>query len=262
MKKIILCLIFSIFFTSLFCNQETTSSNDVTSEVEIESIELEQTEDSETTKTSLFGKKFTATKNFKNFVSQLDFVLNLQTAVYLNTESKLVSAPSPILYPITVGVLWPNYTFLSVQPSISFFMMNSLWYNEKALPAEIENRTATSYCLFINIPIVFSLYLKQSRVQLSGGAGILLPITTLASGVKSTDSGTSGSAASDVSKIQKYYFSNARFFYITTEFSWLFDVTSKLKVGPVINFHIPVGSIINKEGFARFMGQAGVKISL
>ncbi|MBR6583357.1 MAG: hypothetical protein IKK80_07110 [Treponema sp.] len=269
MKKIILFLLHSFIFISLFCNElETASTQNSEEDVQIESIqvEIEQQEKLEhsekESKKTIFGKKFAGPKNFKDFTSQLDFVLQFQTAIYLNTESTLVSAPSPILFPVTIGALWPNYTFLAIQPSLSFFMMNSLWHNNKALPAEIENRTATSYCLFFNIPAVFSIYLKNSRVQLSAGAGILLPITTISSGVKPSDSGTTGSAASDVSAIQKYYLSKGRFFYFTTEASWLFDITSKLKVGPVINLQIPVGSFINGEGFARFMGQAGIKISL
>ena len=73
-----------------------------------------------------------------------DFVLQFEPGIYLNTESVLVSAPSPIVYPISVGFIWPDSTVFSVQPTVSFFMMQHLYYDDKALPAEIENRTTTT----------------------------------------------------------------------------------------------------------------------
>ena len=223
---------------------------------------LTENEKSQRNEKTIIGKQFTKAEDFKGFLNQVDFNIQMSSSIYVNTQSPLVSAPSPILFPFTIGFSWPNYTFLAIQPSVSFFILNSLWHNEMALPSEIENRTATSYCLFFNIPASFSLYLKQSKIQLSVGAGILLPITAISVGVSPTDSGTSGSAELDVAKIQEYYISKGRLFYITAELSWLFDITNKMKLGPVIGAYFPLGSFINDEGFSRFMGHVGVKIGL
>ena len=223
---------------------------------------LTENEKSERNEKTIMGKQFTKAEDFKGFLNQVDFNIQMSSSIYVNTQSPLVSAPSPILFPFTIGFSWPNYTFLAIQPSVSFFILNSLWYNEMALPSEIENRTATSYCLFFNIPATFSLYLKQSKIQLSVGAGILLPITAISAGVSPTDSGTSGSAELDVAKIQEYYISKGRLFYITAELSWLFEITNKMKLGPIIGAYFPLGSFINDEGFSRFMGHVGVKIGL
>lgn len=252
MKKfLILFFLFSIS-SPFFCDEQQNKKTYL----------LTENEKSQRNEKTIIGKQFTKPEDFKGFLNQVDFNIQMSSSIYVNTQSTLVSAPSPILFPFTIGFSWPNYTFLAIQPSVSFFILNSLWYNEMALPSEIENRTATSYCLFFNIPASFSLYLKQSKIQLSVGAGILLPITALSTGVSPTDSGTSGSAELDVAKIQEYYISKGRLFYITAELAWLFDITNKMKLGPVIGAYFPLGSFINDEGFSRFMGHVGVKISL
>lgn len=252
MKKfLILFFLFSIY-SPFFCDEQPNEKKYL----------LTETEKSERNQKTIIGKQFTKPEDFKGFLNQVDFNIQMSSSIYVNTQSPLVSAPSPILFPFTIGFSWPNYTFLAIQPSVSFFILNSLWHNEMALPSEIENRTATSYCLFFNIPASFSLYLKQSKIQLSVGAGILLPITAISAGVSPTDSGTSGSAELDVAKIQEYYISKGRLFYITAELAWLFDITNKMKLGPVIGAYFPLGSFINDEGFSRFMGHVGVKIGL
>lgn len=252
MKKfLILFFLFSIY-SPFFCDEQQNKKTYL----------LTENEKSERNEKTIMGKQFTKAEDFKGFLNQVDFNIQMSSSIYVNTQSPLVSAPSPILFPFTIGFSWPNYTFLAIQPSVSFFILNSLWYNEMALPSEIENRTATSYCLFFNIPATFSLYLKQSKIQLSVGAGILLPITAISAGVSPTDSGTSGSAELDVAKIQEYYISKGRLFYITAELAWLFDITNKMKLGPVIGAYFPLGSFINDEGFSRFMGHVGVKIGL
>ena len=101
------------------------------------------------------------TKTAKNF----DFIMQFEPAVYINTESTLVCAPSPVVYPISIGILWPNYSKFSIQPSLSFFFMYHLMYNGRVLPAEIENRTSTTLSFMLNIfsstiltPVSFTLW--------------------------------------------------------------------------------------------------------
>lgn len=259
MKKFAVCFIFFLISSFLFCNEKNATS--VENVESIKNIEASASNEANTKK-SLFGETFYKPANFSSFINQFDFVLKFGPSLYLNTQSTLVSAPSPILYPISIGVNWPNYTFLSVQPTVSFFIMYSLWHKDMALPAEIENRTATSYCVFLNIPATLAFYLEKSRIQFSLGAGFLFPITTISTGVAGTDSGFSGSAQSDVEKIKQYYFSNARFLFATVEFSWLFNINKNLKVGPFASAYLPIGSFINNEGFSRAMFNLGIKFSL
>ncbi len=228
MKRLVLIIAVFLFFSNLFAQEESS----VISEAE----------------------------NKSSNKQTMDFVMQFKPALYLNTESSLVSAPTPVIYQISLGFLWPNYTFIAIQPTISFFMMNHLLYEDKALPAEIENRTSTTLSFMINIPAVFSFYLKNSRFQLSPGLGILMRFGLLSAGVKASDSGWTGSAGDDVSAINKYFWNNMRWFYVNVEGSWLYNLTSQLKAGPVIDCSIPVGGLISDHSPQAMLISVGIKI--
>ena len=230
MKKLLL------IFTSLFClttlfAQELDSTEPVTEE----SAEV--------------PKKQTA-----------DFVMQFEPGLYLNTESYLVSAPSPIVYPISLGFLWPDDSKIAIQPVVSFFMMNHLYYEDKALPAEIENRTTTTLNFMLNIPAVFSIYREKSRFQLSAGLGIYMRFGLLSPGVKENDSGWTGSAGEDVSKINEYFWGKMRWLYATAGGSWLYNLTPQLRAGPTINVYAPVGGLISDKNAQGMIISAGIKI--
>ncbi len=189
-----------------------------------------------------------------------DFILQFEPGIYINTESVLVSAPSPIVYPISVGFIWPDSTVLSVQPTISFFMMQHLYYDDRALPAEIENRTTTTLSFLLNIPAVYSIFLEKSRFQITAGLGIFMRFGIRAHGVKDSDSGWSGSAGEDVSLINDYFWKQPRWFYLTAGGSWLYDLTPQLRAGPVINISIPVGGLIVDKDVQGMLISLGIKI--
>ena len=149
---------------------------------------------------------------------------------------------------------------IAVQPTISFFMMNHLLYEDKALPAEIENRTTTTLSFMLNIPAVLSYYLENSCFQLTGGLGVFMRFGLLSPGVKDTDSGWTGSAGEDVGKINEYFWGNMRWFYLTTGGSWLYNLTPQLRAGPTINVYLPVGGLISDKTVQGMIISAGIKI--
>ena len=165
-----------------------------------------------------------------------DVVLQFEPALYLNTESTLVSAPSPIVYPITLGILWPNEARFSIQPTLSFFLMYHLMYNNRALPAEIENRTTTTLSFMLNIPVMYSIYLKKSRFQFNAGVAMLIRFGFLSLGVKDSDYGWTGSAAGDVSAINAWFWNDMRWLYLSIGTSWLYNLTRSLERGQRLMF--------------------------
>ena len=192
--------------------------------------------------------------------SSVDFVLQFEPALYLNTESTLVSAPSPIVYPVSIGFLWPCYSKVAVQPTLSFFMMNHLLYQDKAVPAEIENRTTTTLSFMLNVPVSFSFFLSNSRFQVCAGPGILMRFGLLSPGVKESDSGWTGSAADDVTAINNWFWNDMRWLYLSTGASWLYNLDSNLEAGPVINISIPVGGLISDQDAQGMLISLGIKI--
>lgn len=240
MKKLTAALFLLSFFSLCFCQTAENESKD-----------------------SFFGKPFQKPSNVKEFFSAADFVMDFSPAVYVNPESGLVSAPSPVIYPVSIGMLWPNYTFLAFEPTFSTFMMYHLWYGNQALPAEIENRTSSTFTFIFNFPAVISIYPSaHSRIQFSSGAAIFIRYGILANGVKKSDSGYSGSAGEDLNKINQYFWQNGHFLYLSTGVSWLYSFTEKLKAGPVFKMYLPIGSIISGEGLQGMIVSLGLKLNI
>ena len=101
MKKfLILFFLFSIS-SPFFCDEQQNKK----------SYLLTENEKSERNQKTIIGKQFTKPEDFKGFLNQVDFNIQMSSSIYVNTQSPLVSAPSPILFPFTIGFSWPNYTF-------------------------------------------------------------------------------------------------------------------------------------------------------
>ena len=141
-------------------------------------------------------------------------------------------------------------------------MMNHLWYEDRALPAEIENRTSTTLSFMFTLPLVISIYTKNSRIQLMPGISLLARYGLLANNVESEDYGFTGSAGSDMDEINKWFWSNANYIYISAGASWLFDCFNNAKAGPVVKVQIPVVSVINNESMQGLIISLGLKLSL
>ena len=138
--------------------------------------------------------------------------------------------------------------------------MQHLYYENAALPAEIENRTTTTLSFMLNIPAVYSIFLSNSNFQLMGGLGVLMRFGLLSPGVKESDSGWTGSAGEDVTKINEYFWGKMRWLYITAGVSWLYNLTPQLRAGPIINVYLPVGGLISDKNAQAMIISAGIKI--
>ena len=234
MKKLLLITINLLFLTGLFAQE---AAADTVVENEVQASETSDTQ-SKTAK----------------------FVMQFEPGFYINTASTLISAPSPIVYPITLGFIWPEETNIAIQPTVSFFMMQHLYYDDMALPAEIENRTTTTLSFMLNIPAVYSVFMENSRFQFSAGAGIFMRFGLLSPGVEESDSGWTGSAGEDAARINEYFWGNMRWLYLTAGAGWLYNLTPQLRAGPTLNFYLPVGGLISDKTVQGMIISAGIKI--
>lgn len=268
LKKIFFLFTFCFFLFSklpLIYAQETDISDSETFILTNENSSLTDEILSTEENINIKGEEFQEATSFSDFIHSIDFVMQAEPGINFNqfktdSEGKIISAPSPIIYPITLGILWPNYTFIATQPSVSFFMQHHLFADDKALPAEIENRTTTTLSFMTNIPLVVTLFIKQNRIQLSGGIAGLLQFGLLSAGVSENDYGTLGSAKADVDAINNYFWSDLHWLYFSTGFSWLYTFENKVKLGPTFNAYIPVGTLINNQSIHGLIVSVGVKI--
>jgi hypothetical protein len=211
----------------------------------------------------IINNHFVRPESFKDFLHQTDIFTTFEPVFILNTEAGTKSAPSPIVYPISIGASWPDYYFVSFQPRLSFYCNYYLWNNDEqtALPAEVENRTATALSFLVTLPAVFSFHLTgRTTLEAEAGVSLLLRAAIISNGVSGSDSGTSGSAESDTAYINKWFWTNARFLYAETGVSWIYTVSDSIKAGPGLHFYFPLGSIFSGRGMDAMMLSAGIKL--
>ena len=141
--------------------------------------------------------------------------------------------------------------------------MNFLWFEDMALPSEIENRTATTLMTFINLPAVFTFKLPHSKLHLSAGVGINIRYSFLSLGVDKTDPGFNGNTAQeDVKLINKWFWEYGHWLYLTAGTSWLYPITDKIQVGPVFDVKIPMGLLIDEKNVQGMMLSVGFKLCI
>ena len=201
----------------------------------------------------------------RSFISQIDFFLAFEPLFILNTEAGTESAPSPVVYPLSIGVSWPDTYFVSFQPRLSFFYNYYLWDNDRgmALPAEVENRTATALSFLFTFPAVFSFHLTdRSTIEAEAGISLLVRFGILSNGVSGSDSGTSGTAADDTALINKWFWENGRMIYFSAGAAWLYRFTDTIKAGPEVRFHLTPASPAEGRGLDAMMFSAGIKLVL
>ncbi|MCF0241552.1 MAG: hypothetical protein HUK25_02890 [Treponema sp.] len=209
----------------------------------------------------LFGKFFKKPESAKDFFNSLEFSLKLPVSIFFNTEDSKHSAPPPLFVMPGISVLWPNYTFIATEPSLSFYQGYYLWYEGKALPAEIENRTTTAWTFLLDIPIVVTFFFQKYKFQLTGGVSALMRFGTLSTGVSPEEPGFSGTAQSDNDLINQYFWDNARFLFLSTSFSCMFSFYNHSKAGPYVAAYFPLMGTFAGDGLNGMIISAGIKVA-
>lgn len=182
----------------------------------------------------------------------LDYFFTMPTSFYYSNGDKQHSAPSPIVFNPGFGIIWPNEGFISIEPSLNFYYSYYLWYDGRALPAEIENRTSTTLSFMLDIPAVFTLPINTTKLKLDIGASMLMRFGWLSNGANE---------AQDVEMINHYFWSQARFLYLSGGITWMVGLPSKTKFGPFAKFYLPLGSLIANEELNGMIISAGLKVS-
>lgn len=274
MKKIY----FSLVFFLLICSSAVFSQEmNVETEAEAEvSVVEEDSEDKTVIDENLIDersyvdeKSMTVTEveeliQSQALIHQVDFVFGITPTVILNThtkspEGKYISAPSPIVTPVYIGIAIPNFTTIYTLPSVKIFTDYSLVYGERVLPAEVENRTAVTYSILFNLPVILKLrYQDKFSWSVSGGLAGLFRIAAVPSAVKEDETGYLGTVKDDVNYMNKWYYQNLRYLYVSAGLDWMFYY-GKTKFGPDFSVYLPV-SIFSDKSFDSIMISAGVKV--
>lgn len=197
-------------------------------------------------------------------IHRIDFVFGIEPSVFLNTHKKdsngkFISAPSPVLIPVYIGLSIPNYTFVSFQPSLRFFTSYNQVHEGMVLPAEIENRTGLTFSFLANLPVAFKLKYKDkySWSILAGVAG-LFRFAALPANVNANDAGDTGSVASDIDYMNNWFYENLRFLYLSAGIDWMFYY-GKTKYGPEFSVFFPISTFSDNSIDGLIIG-IGIKV--
>lgn len=191
----------------------------------------------------------------------LDFTVSFAPTVIVNTDTDNKSAPSPFVFPFSIGIVIPKDNFVSFQPRLSFFTNYYLMNENGAAPAEIENRTATSFSFLLDLPACFTFKPAEKHwIEAGVGPSLLLRFAVISNDVNNSDAGFNGNTASDdVEEINKWFWKDANFLFLETYGAYLYTFTEKIKAGPELKFYLPCGSIFSGNGLNCAMLSLGVK---
>ncbi len=176
----------------------------------------------------------------------------------VNTEDSTKSAPSPIAFSCGFGAKLNKDNKYSFEPRVSFFKNYYLWDGKNALPAEVENRTATVLSFLFDLPVVYNFKKKDNYYfEAGGGIALLARYGILSNGVNSSDYGASGDAGGDVSEINKWLLKPAHMIFPELTGAWNYKVSDRLDAGLEGRIYIPIdGKLLDKMMIsiaARFM---------
>lgn len=155
------------------------------------------------------------------------------------TPGGLSSAPSPL--PAFIGF---NYAFtltplVSITPSFSIWTSQYAFAKDRALPVEIENRTAYVPSIFIDVPVFFTFNKKSFDWYGGLGPAILCRWGFLEMGIPkdAINLGETLTAYEQVEACNTYFWSSLRWFYPTVHAG----VRYKLETGWGGGFSLRIG---------------------
>lgn len=151
----------------------------------------------------------------------------------------LASAPSPLEGFLGAEYRLPLKPKFFFAPSASLYMTRYLWANDRALPAEIENRTAYVPVLILDNAFLYHIEKDRFQYAFGGGPALVIRYGFLESGVGKDEqnAGDSLNAGDQVKAVNKYFWSSGRWLYPMLQGS----VRYRLETGWGAGFTMRVG---------------------
>ena len=154
----------------------------------------------------------------------------------------LSSAPSPLCGFVGAEYRLPVAPAIDFAPSASIYAVQYLWANNRALPAEIENRTAYVPSLFLDFSFLYHIEKDRFLFSFGGGPAILVRAAFLESGVPSSakNDGESLNAGKQVEAINGYFWESGRWLYPTLQAGVRYKLETGWGGGFVLRAGIPI----------------------
>jgi hypothetical protein len=117
-----------------------------------------------------------------------------------------------------------------------------LWADDRALPAEIENRTAMVPSIFLEVPFLYTFERGDFLFRAGGGLGFLIRYAFLEFGVDADEKSYEEdlSAGQQVARINRYLWSDARWVYPTLQGEMTYRLENGWGAGLTLRVGIPI----------------------
>lgn len=136
---------------------------------------------------------------------------------------------------------------LNISPSLDFSFFHYGLINGRAHICEIENRTALTFTLLADIPVLASFDINSWNVSFGGGVSFLVRFGVLDFGVKPNEKNFTGiTAKEEVKKINSFFWKNGRFIYPSFRFKAAYTFESGWKTGLQAKLFLPISNAWDK----------------
>lgn len=154
----------------------------------------------------------------------------------------LSSAPSPLRGFLGLEYRYPFRDRIVLSPSVSLWSVKYLWADDRALPAEIENRTAMVPSIFLEVPFLYTFERGDFLFRAGGGLGFLIRFAFLEFGVDADEKSYEEdlSAGQQVARINRYLWSDARWVYPTLQGEMTYRLENGWGAGLTLRVGIPI----------------------
>lgn len=157
----------------------------------------------------------------------------------------LSSAPSPLCGFIGAEYRYPITPLVAFAPSGTLYAAQYLFANNRALPAEIENRTAYVPSLLLDFSFLYHIEKGRFTYSFGGGPAIIARYGFLEYGISGNaiNPGETLNASAQVDAINEYFWGYGRWFYPIVQAGIRYELETGWGAGLVIRAAIPVSNI-------------------
>lgn len=168
--------------------------------------------------------------------------ITFSTAVSRNTQRVGVSTAAGMEYKFKV------IKNMAITPSLDLSMLTyGLYSTGRAYICEPENRAAEVFHFLLDLPVLYSLEVKNWTIDMGGGIAFLLRGAVLSYGVKANSLNAYGiTAQEEVKGINSFFWKSGRFFYPSLKFKTGYVFKTGWEAGVHLKLFLPIFNLFDK----------------
>lgn len=215
----------------------------------------------------IFGKEKIQREASEDTVQKMTspFGFYFGTGIVLSDSARKGDPPAGVAFNIGGEYEYRFVKYAAVHPSVDLSFFHYGWINNRAHITELENRTALTFAFLADMPLMIVTDVKNWTISIGAGVAFLIRFGVLEPNVAPHEKQTGAeiTAAQELSGINKYFWSNGRFFYPSIRFKTEYTFASGWKTGFQIKTYLPIFNTWDKSKPAvRFSNEMLIQIGV